>query len=49
MMPGIAEKLTHSHHLEFWEYQKVREGVIKSEREKLEASWANKTLGVLRK
>ncbi|XP_042854254.1 uncharacterized protein LOC102966445 [Panthera tigris] len=38
MMPGIAEKLTHSHQLEFWEYQKVNEVVIKSEKEKLEAS-----------
>lgn len=28
MMPGIAEKLTHSHQLEFWEYQKVNEVVI---------------------
>lgn len=47
MMPGIAEKLTHSHQLEFWEYQKVNEVVIKSEKEKLEASRSSKTKGVL--
>lgn len=46
MMPGIAEKLTHSHQLEFWEYQKVNEVVIKSEKEKLEASRSSKTKGV---